>query len=58
MIKQHSKTLLMMKHLHLSPQPVLACKSKGRGIHLLGVSKTVLILEHECNVEKQEPIPR
>jgi len=37
---------------------LLACESGGEGIQLLGMSKTVLILEWEHNLGKQESIPR
>ena len=35
---------------------MLARESGGKGIHLLGVSKTVLILKRECNLRKKESI--
>ena len=56
-------SLLMMNCLitysrETTLQAVLACESGGEGIQLLGVSKTVLILEWEHNLGKEELIPK
>ena len=43
-----------MQPTNLSVQAVLGTQKLGEGIHLLGTSKTVPILEWEHNLRKRE----